>query len=285
MSHGKEVITVLLFATAFLFLLYNPISLSFEISTLIGLALLLVFGALVSVGGLLRIPLYYVLPIAVLAVIDYRMIGVFLFALLGMGAASEREKNLVKPNMKMITKAAFAGFTIFLIVSVIPIYKSVEFGIPPVIMDFVTARITPLIFGCEAGYTGQECIDIHVNEIIDNQCEGDSECITMLNDQRAAMERLEEEQLLEFMPAFSRNETIGGAIGDAVNQQIRNFLGPYENLFKIVVAAAVFSVFHVLAGPFVVGSTVIAAALLKLMILLRVVEKKTVKVDKTIFSI
>lgn len=285
MEHGRELIVVLLFATAFLFLLYNPISLSFEVSTLVGLLLLIVFGALIAVGGLLRIPLYYTLPILILAIIDYRMIGVFLFAIIGMGAATEQEKNMVTPNIKKVTKAAFSGFTIFLLFSIIPIYHSAEFEIPPAIMNFVTGRISPLLIGCEASFTGRECIDLHISELIDSQCKGDNQCILLLNDQRAAMEEIELSQFQEFVPSFSLDSSIGDSISDAVNQQIQVLLGPYENIFKILIAAAVFSMFHLFGGIFASLSGLLAFILIKVLMLLKLAEKKTITVDKTIFSI
>ena len=98
---------------------------------------------------------------------------------------------MVNPHMKKVAKAAFSGFTIFLLFSIIPIYRSVEFEIPPAIMNFVTSRISPLVIGCEASFTGQECIDLHISELIDSQCDGDNQCITLLNNQRSSLEELE----------------------------------------------------------------------------------------------
>ena len=285
MEHGKEIIVILIFATAFLFLLYNPINLSFEINTLIGLLLLILFGALVAVGGLLRIQLYYTLPILILAVVDFRMVGVFLFAILGIGAATEQEKNMVVPHIKKVAKAAFSGFTIFLLFSVIPIYHSAEFEIPPAIMDFVTGKLSPLVIGCESSFTGQECIDLHVSELIDSQCDGDNQCITLLNSQRGAMEEIELGQFQEFIPSFSLDSPIGESVAEAVNQQIQVFLGPYENIFKLLIAAAVFSMFHVLGGIFASLSGLLAFIIIRLLMMLKLAKKKTITVDKTIFSL
>lgn len=283
MTQGREVIAVLLLIVAFLITQFNPVSLNFSWTTVVGLLLVALFGALITVGGMIEVRWHYLLPIAALGLIDISALGLFLFAVLGVKAADREEENMIKPNILMINNATFSSYTFFVLAAVVAAYPLISFEIPDAVSSYAVEMLVPSI-GCELEYTGQECVDILVNGAIDRQCSGSSACIIALNENRGQLEESILQELGASFPGFDLDRSIREILQDTLDVQIEVMTEPYEDIFKFVMAFVIFSVFQVMASPLTVVGTGICKVLLAVMERANLLTKETVKVEKLRFS-
>ncbi|MBR9689711.1 MAG: hypothetical protein GOV01_02350 [Candidatus Altiarchaeota archaeon] len=283
MISGKEVISVLMVATAFLLTMFNPITPSLSTGSLIGIALLVLFGSLVMISGMIGMESYYLAPIAALGFIDTRAFGLFLFAFIGKIAAFSEDNNMIKPRLRTIAKAAFSGYIAFVLISIVVAFPLIEFKIPDSVSGMAVELLVPAI-GCSPSYTGQECIDTLVSETIDSQCNENTMCISLLNDQRAEMEENLFTQLTNQFPGFDRDKTVREVLQSTLNEQVGIMIEPYQHWFKILMSFLIFSVFQFLSGPLSLLSSILSKLLLKVMEKLEIIKKEYIKVEKIKFS-
>ncbi|MBR9680679.1 MAG: hypothetical protein GOU98_02540 [Candidatus Altiarchaeota archaeon] len=284
MDYGKEILAGLLFVAGFFLMTFNPVAVGFNLGIILGFIALVFFGALIQIAGLVNLKSYYLAPLVALGLFDIRAAGIFLFAFFGKANAKTATTNMIIPKMRAVSKAAYAGYLIFILVSVGAIYSQIEFKIPDTVAGFAVELLVPAI-GCDPSYTGQECLDALVSETIDGQCRGNNACITLLNDQRPQLEESLFTQLSSQFIGFSRTKVIRDVLTDALNVQIESLIQPYQGTFKVLMAFVMFSVFQFLAGPLSSMSGIVASLLLRMFIMLKVVKKKTVKVEQIKFSI
>lgn len=283
MTRGREFIAVLLFATAFLITQLDPISLDFSWSSVLGLLFVAVFGALTTVGGMIEVRWHYIVPILALAILDLSAIGLFFFAALGVKAADHEEENMINPNIVMINNATFSSYSLFVLAAVIATFPLIEFGIPDVVSGYAVELLAPSV-GCDLDYTGQECIDVLVNEDIDRACEGESTCITVLNQNRPELEEAKAGELAASFIGFGTEKEMRGVLQETLQAQIRVMIEPYADIFKFLMAFVIFTVFQVLASPLTVAAALICKVLIIFMEKSNLLTKETIKVEKLRFS-
>ncbi len=283
MTKGREVVASLLLIVAFFILQFNPVSLSFSTTTVIGLLLVGIFGALVTVGGMIELPWYYTLPVAALSVVDITALGLFLFALFGSKAADREEENMIAPSVMRICSAAFAGYSFFVLAAVASAYPLIDFHIPAAVSGYAVQLLVPSI-GCELDYTGQECVESLVSSTIDRQCKGDPNCIRLLNENRDTMEENTLKELQGSFPGFDTQKTVREILQEAMNMQVTQMIEPYRDLFKFLMAFVIFTAFQVLASPMILVSTAISKLTLWLMERANLLTKRLIKVEKLRFS-
>jgi len=283
-DYSKEILSGLLFATAFLLMKLNPVSVNLGLEIVTGLIALVIFASLVQIAGLVRLKSYYLAPIAALGFFDIRAAGIFLFAFFGKANVSNTMKNMIVPRMSLIAKAAYAGYLAFIIISMATIFPQIEFKVPDSVSGMAVELLVPAI-GCQRSYTGQECLDSLVSETIDTQCGTNNACITLMNDQRSQIEESLFKRLKTQFLSFDRKAKVGDILSNTLDEQITLLVEPYQGVFKIIMAVVIFSVFQFLVAPLVTLSAMLTGILLRIMETVGVIEKKTVKVDKIIFSI
>jgi hypothetical protein len=281
-GRGTEAIAALVFAVAVLLLLFNPVSLDFNAKSLAGLGLLVAFGSLVSLAGMVRVPVHYLAPVAALAVVDLRAAGLFLFAWAGARSVSAREGNTVVPDPRKLAGPAFSGYALFLLVSVALAYPSLEFTIPGAVSGLAVELMSPAL-GCELKATGGECIDMLVNSAIARQCKGDQDCVSLLNQNRQAIEEEQLRQVKSQFPSFSLNSTVRSALQETLEFQVQELIKPYADVFRLIMAVVLFSVFQFLGGPLALAAGMLNVAALWAFERAGLVEEKTVRVEKTKF--
>jgi len=282
-KYSKELIAVLTLVTSFFLLKFNPISINMNVASIFGLITIIIFGSLITIAGIIKVPSFFFLPLLFFTIFDMRALGLFIFAFIGNSVVSSTEKNMIKPKIQKLARIAFSGYTIFVLISVLAIYNSIQFKIPTAISGMAINLLVPVI-GCETTYTGQECVDSLVNEMINLQCKDNSICITEMNLQRPILEAGFVQQLENQFATFSKNETIQDILVSALETQVSSLIGPYEWIFKAIMAFAIFTIFQFFGGIFAIFSSVIALGLLKLLEVTGGVKKVKKEVEKIIFS-
>lgn len=283
MGRGKEVIALAIFLTGFLLTVFNPVSLSFSRETAVGLGLLVLFGALVTLSGLVNMPAPYLAPLGLLVVLDLRAAGLLLFALVGSSRASSREGNMVEPRIPAVAAAAFTGYVFFILASVAVAFPALEFYIPDPVMGAAVGMLQPAI-GCELSATGQECVERKVDAFMDRQCDAGSQCEQLLEGQRGQLEAQTLEELSSQFPGFALNSTVGSALKQTLRFQVEQLIRPYQDVFRVIMAFVLFSVFQFLSGPLTLLAAGLTIAMLWGMEKADMVHKEKVRVKKVKFS-
>ncbi len=283
MKYCKELIAVLILITGLFLLKFNPISINLNPGSIIGLVLIVLFGSLITIAGIIKMPSFFILPLLLFAFFDLRALGLFIFAFIGNSVVNSAENNMIEPKIQNLAKVAFSGYTIFVLISVLVIYNSIQFKIPTAVSGLAINLLVPVI-GCETTYTGQECVDSLVNEMISGQCGDNILCISTLNDQRTELELGFIQQLENQFPTFSKNETIQNILVSSLENQVMMLIGDYDWVFKAVMAFAIFTVFQFLGNLLSGLSGIFAIILLKILEATGGVNKETKEVEKIIFS-
>ena len=283
MKYSKELIAVLTLVTSFFLLKFNPISINMNVASIFGLITIIIFGSLITIAGIIKVPSFFFLPLLFFTIFDMRALGLFIFAFIGNSVVSSTEKNMIKPKIQKLARIAFSGYTIFVLISVLAIYNSIQFKIPTAISGMAINLLVPVI-GCETTYTGQECVDSLVNEMIIGQCEDNALCISALNDKRAELELGFIQQLENQFPTFSTDKTVQTILISALENQVMTLIEGYEWVFNIIMAFAIFTVFQFLGTFLSILSGFFAFILLKIFESTGGIKKETKEVEKIIFS-
>ncbi|MBR9679495.1 MAG: hypothetical protein GOU99_00405 [Candidatus Altiarchaeota archaeon] len=288
LSLGGAVLSGAMLITGFLLIqsgLFSAAIMSPDKTILIGIGFLAVFSSLALIAGISHLNLVYFLPLLLLSLFSIMGFGLFAYAVLVARKLGSLEKNIVKTNLTNLAGVAYGlPYLILIGLMVWNIYPALSFQIPDQVADFVVEFTEP-VSPCPLDMTGIECVDYLVDSYTERQCGTDTICINIINSQKDILRTQMINEMKLTIPDFSEDSTVRDSMRATVVDTMNNMITPYQDELKIVAAVLVFLSMEFI-GRLLQGIASILSTLgLRAMVSSKLIKEKTIKVDKTVYSI